>query len=252
MLPRNGGGIGTPQENGRIAPEIPLHQPFHRNHGPIVDAVQPPEAMVRHRLLGGLHVLFHGGGPGRFQQGQTARFHRHQPHLVRVHLPQLLQGLPLAAQGFLQFPQMGHGRVQLRCLFCHEGVQLLHGPVGHPGPDIGDGHVQLPQHKNGAQGGALEKTVIPVAVLPHHRRTEQADFIVPHQCFFMDAVGLGKFPNGIKVSGVLGHGSHLLCRFGYYSICRCFLQPHGVYWKKTEGGGPWAQVWYERDFTRTP
>ena len=137
-----------------------------------------------------------GGVPGQGHCGQVAGLPADQGDLCQGQGFQPGQGGLLPDQGVADFLQAADLPLHSGNFFREQAPQLPGGTVGQKGFDLRDGDLQSPQHQDGFQPGALAVAVISVAVLPHKGGGEQSHLVVPHQCFFVDAVDGGKLSDG--------------------------------------------------------
>ena len=87
--------------------------------------------------------------------------------------------------------------VQLFYFVGEQGFKAGGGAVFHKFLYFVDGHVQLPQKKDGFQDGALAVAVAAIAVFwIDDGRFEQSDFVVPHESFLVDSVKRGELADG--------------------------------------------------------
>lgn len=100
---------------------------------------------------------------------------------------------------------MGEPLIQLPDLggqqFLHtRGRTMLHKPL-----DLRDGDIQLPEHEDRLQGGALLIGVVAVPVFPDHGGGHQPHLIIPHQCLFRHAVDGRKLADGEQLLPLIQH-----------------------------------------------
>ena len=76
------------------------------------------------------------------------------------------------------------------------------------GPDLGQGHAQLLEHRDDLKDLDLRRGVVAVTVLPPDGGGENTNLIIVKQGVLGDAAQGGKLPGG-KAHIVLSHGSNL-------------------------------------------
>lgn len=190
---------------GLIAVIVPLVQVLHRDHGAVHRIVEALQAVPLHRPDHPLHI----GGCGHLllyrDHSQAAFFLSDHTDFRKIQVQQRHHVLVAAHQGLFHSPQVVDPLLQLPDL---GGQQPLHaggGAVLHESLDLRDGDIQLPEHEDRLQGGALLIGVVAVPVFPDHGGGHQPHLVIPHQRFFRHAVDGRKLADGEQLLPLIQH-----------------------------------------------
>ena len=88
---------------------------------------------------------------------------------------------------------MGNAQIKVGYFIFHKAFQAGRGTIFHEIMYFLDGNVQFPEQEDCFQNGALIIVIAAVSVFGiDGGGLKQSDFIIPHQCFFIDSMHGGK------------------------------------------------------------
>ena len=186
-------------------------QAFHRDHRPIGGVVQAAKLVFFRLVSNQIHQLIKREVLVHVNGNQTALFFLDNADFRQIHFQQRQHILAMIVQRFPHCFQMRQIPVQIGYFFLQKLFHAGGRTILHKYPDFVNGHIQLPQQQNGFQDGTLIITVIPVSVPGMDScRVKQANFIIPHQRFLVDAVEGRKLTDGEQFTFFLHFSFYLL------------------------------------------